>query len=525
MLAALISAGLNHRFLPWQWSLPALAFTFEVSFLAMLPGLVAAYALQRMSPTRNTRLSKRLLDFWLPAVVGLVTFDGYVTVVTGRSSLFYLNLIVVKRAYRWLGSGGTDANVLLFLPLVLAMLMSVLLARWLHAKLRYARSVPDRLWVPGLLVATAFAVWPYVSSSTVGRDQMNLTTDWERPPLSSSRFDSQTDKPNVVLVIFESLRADALQPAIMPFASSMATTGVQFYNHYAGSNSSLLGLYGLLHGRAAAHSELDFQANRPAALLTAFKQHGYRTAFFCGGDPGGYEEMDRLLGRACFDVYGVKPHDQWHQGDKWALAQLQSCLKADSGQPTLAIVFVMSTHFDYGVDRPGPFEPAAEDWSLLVPWGTSGAGHDAVVNRYRNAVYQADQLVGEVLRPLGTTNTVIAITGDHGQSLYDDGTVAHWSRLSDAQTRVPLVIAGPGIEAQSVASATMHADVAQMLVDGAHGSLSPPQPRPILLVQSNPGSNYEDWAVISSSQRTSWRRHGANVTYRGLLDHQGQLIR
>ncbi len=139
MLAALISAGLNHRFLPWQWSLPALAFTFEVSFLAMLPGLVAAYALQRMSPTRNTRLSKRLLDFWLPAVVGLVTFDGYVTVVTGRSSLFYLNLIVVKRAYRWLGSGGTDANVLLFLPLALAMLMSVLLARWLHAKLRYAQ--------------------------------------------------------------------------------------------------------------------------------------------------------------------------------------------------------------------------------------------------------------------------------------------------------------------------------------------------------------------------------------------------
>ncbi len=523
-MAAVISVGLTYRLLPWQWPLPALAYMFAVSFLAMLPGLIAAHGLKRMSRPPSIPASKHLLDFWLPAVVGLVTFDGYIAAVTGRSSLFYLNLVIVKRAYRWLGSGGTDANFLLFLPMLLTMLLSMLVARWIHAKLRRTATIPAYLWLPCLLVTTGLVLWPYVASSRAANAKVQITTDWERPPVDSHRIDHTVEMPNVVLVIFESLRADALRSDIMPCVSSIAATGAQFHHHYAGSNSSLLGLYSLLHGRAAAHSEQDLQANTPAALLAAFKQQGYQTAFFCGGDPAGYDEMDRLLGPACFDVYGVKAHKEWHHGDIWALAQMQSCLNRSSNQPTLAILFVMSTHFDYGVERAGPFAPAASDWSLLVPWTAHGAGHDAVVNRYRNAVYQADQVVGQVLQQLRTTNAVVAITGDHGQSLYDDGTVAHWSRLSDVQTRVPLVIAGPGIQVQRVDSPTMHADVAQLLLDAARGHLSPPTPRPILLVQSNPGLDYEDWALISSSQRTAWRRQGTNVTYRGLLDHHGQLV-
>lgn len=543
LLAAVISVSLVYRTAEWQVLLPALAFTYGCSWLAMLPGLLAAHGLQRFPRLerfphlrqfsclrqfprqRRLRLAKFLLDFWLPAVVGLVTLDGYVTAVTGRSALFYLNLIIFKQAHRWMGSGGTDANWMLFLPIALTMLVCMLVARLLHSYLRQPATIPAAVWIPGLLLVIGLGAWPYGHNENTAAAAVTMNRDWERPPVIDSRPPGETASPDVVLVVFESLRADALQSSIMPYAFSLAAEGVHFESHYAGSNSSLLGLYGLLHGRPAAYAERDLRNNVPAAMLNAFKQRGYQTAFFCGGDPAGYDEMDCLLGPSTFDVYRSQPHDDWLQGDAWAMSQLQVCLQDRSRPPTLAIVFVMATHFDYGLKQPGPFLPAANDWSLLVPWGVQGPGHDAVVNRYRNAVHAADAVVGRSLLSLRRANTVVAITGDHGQSLYDDGTVAHWSRLSEAQTHVPLIIAGPRIATRRTARPTMHADVAQLLLDGAAGSLRLPDPRPVLLVQSNPGMDYEDWAIIDGPQRTAWRRRGPNITYQGQLDHRGQLRR
>ena len=76
------------------------------------------------------------------------------------------------------------------------------------------------------------------ATSTIdGSAAVTITNDWERPTLNTDQLESETGTPDVVIVVFESLRADALQPAVMPFASSIAATRVQFQNHYAGSNS------------------------------------------------------------------------------------------------------------------------------------------------------------------------------------------------------------------------------------------------------------------------------------------------
>ncbi len=71
MMAAVISVGLTYRLLPWQWPLPALAYMFAVSFLAMLPGSDSSPWAEAHVASAKHSASKHLLDFWLPAVVGL----------------------------------------------------------------------------------------------------------------------------------------------------------------------------------------------------------------------------------------------------------------------------------------------------------------------------------------------------------------------------------------------------------------------------------------------------------------------
>src|SRR5690606_38343527 len=70
-------------------------------------------------------------------------------------------------------------------------------------------------------------------------------------------------------------------------------------------------------------------------------------------------------------------------------------------------------------------------------------------NRYKNSVHFVDRLVGEVLTDLRNRgldkNTVIVLTGDHGQEFNDSGQNywGHNSNFSIAQTHVPLVIYWP----------------------------------------------------------------------------------
>jgi arylsulfatase A-like enzyme len=76
---------------------------------------------------------------------------------------------------------------------------------------------------------------------------------------------------------------------------------------------------------------------------------------------------------------------------------------------------------------------------------------------YDRALAVADRIAGEVLgvfagRPSDRAPIVI-VTADHGESLGDHGHPYHSTDLYDAQIRVPLVIAGPGIAARRVAEA------------------------------------------------------------------------
>ena len=46
--------------------------------------------------------------------------------------------------------------------------------------------------------------------------------------------------------------------------------------------------------------------------------------------------------------------------------------------------------------------------------------------------------------------TLVIVTGDHGESIFDDGTLGHSSRYSPAQIEIPLVIAGAGVAVGAV---------------------------------------------------------------------------
>ena len=75
----------------------------------------------------------------------------------------------------------------------------------------------------------------------------------------------------------------------------------------------------------------------------------------------------------------------------------------------------------------------------------------------------------KVVQSIDPERNLIMITGDHGESLGEDGVAAHGSRMSEIQLRTPFVMVGPGIPAQKVKTATSHTDVLPTLLHGLAG--------------------------------------------------------
>ncbi len=90
-----------------------------------------------------------------------------------------------------------------------------------------------------------------------------------------------------------------------------------------------------------------------------------------------------------------------------------------------------------------------------------------VQSLYEGEIRYVDQAVGRVVRALEhlglKENTIVCVTSDHGEELWDRGGWGHGQSLYDEQMRVPLVIAGPGVDARTVAEPVSGIDLAPTL--------------------------------------------------------------
>jgi hypothetical protein len=215
-------------------------------------------------------------------------------------------------------------------------------------------------------------------------------------------------------------------------------------------------------------------------------------------------------------------------------------LVEDRDRPQFIVVFLMSTHYPY------LYMPAWERHlpalnprtNLLASFGAQTPEfRQAIWNRYLNALAFADDTVSDFVERLDPSRNLIIVTGDHGESFYDDGTWMHFGgTLSEAQTRVPMVIRGPGIEAGMISRATMHSDLVPTVFHALAGRAVPVEHvygRDILAGEwpdeallAKPGRR-SDGILVRGPERLDLRMslESPSLYTRGMVDANGHLQR
>ena len=143
-------------------------------------------------------------------------------------------------------------------------------------------------------------------------------------------------------------------------------------------------------------------------------------------------------------------------------------------RPFFSFILLDAPHQKYShPPDQAPFQPSLPDLNYLTMSATvegpDPAERQAIKNRYQNAVLHADAVAGDLLDALErldlADDTIVVVTGDHGEEFWETGLFGHTSSFSPPQLRVPLAIKGPGVEPGIETGPTSHLDLPATLLE------------------------------------------------------------
>jgi len=273
-------------------------------------------------------------------------------------------------------------------------------------------------------------------------------------------YSPSTTKPNVVLIIMESLSKEYsafLNQKIpdykgyTPFLDSLMQHSLVFTNAFANGKKSIEGIPAITAGIPALmdnpYISSPYSGNRINGIATLLKEQGYSTSFFHGGTNGtmGLEDYSKVAG---FEKYfGRKEYNnEAHFDGHWGIYdeeffQFFSRKLSVQKQPFFDCFFSLSAHHPFTI--PEKHKNRFKEGSLLI--------HKTI--EYSD--YALSQFFREARKQDWFKNTIFIITADHTgypASPFYESLVGIYS--------VPILIYQPGQKLAEVKTkAVQHIDI------------------------------------------------------------------
>ncbi len=416
---------------------------------------------------------------------------------------FVWNLVLTKGGIESMGSDESTKGSLVVLVVIIVALQSALLAAILFServRIVFARCFTRRvvLLIVGSLIAMSFfqqitygvcslrgyspvlaasnAVPLYIPTTfrhlaeRMGYDvdreptlRINMDSAHVKYPLRPINREPVSRPLNIVWFATESLRADMLDPDIMPNMWSLAQQSQWFRHHYSGGNGTRMGMFSMFYGLYGYYWFPFLNESRGPVLIDQLIESGYQMHMLTGAKFT-YPEFDKTIfarveSEHLYEGLGQPP---WVRDQANIDLMLDFIRDRDTSRPFMTFLFFESSHANYTFpDECVIRKPYAQD----LNYATINVGEHMglIKNRYINACNHVDLLIGRTLSFLKNNDlmdsTIVLFTGDHGEEFMEKGRWGHNSEFTEEQTHTPLVIWIPGQSPRAVDTMTSHLDI------------------------------------------------------------------
>ncbi|MEZ6123835.1 MAG: sulfatase-like hydrolase/transferase [Planctomycetaceae bacterium] len=276
-------------------------------------------------------------------------------------------------------------------------------------------------------------------------------------------------RPHIVVLLTESLRHDVLTPEHTPRLSRWAERSLVTEHHFSGSNCSELGAFAFLYSRYPMSYADTLDRQVPSEACHLLSRLGYERKAISSCSPY-FCRMNEFIGPLNFDheVNFAGDGTPWEEKDQRVLSTIAGEIKTAS-KPQFIFSHMMASHYSYYY--PPEYDSSPPD--CVPPLPAEPRPVDLLRDRYYKSLAFVDECYDRFLEELEGTNTIVVVTGDHGEAFMDNGFLCHGTRLSDIQTRTPVMIHGPNVPPGRISATTGHVDLMPTLLQlaGAGNSI------------------------------------------------------
>ncbi len=231
---------------------------------------------------------------------------------------------------------------------------------------------------------------------------------------------------NIIMVIVDSLRSRdiktyaELAPNLIKWSQQ---SSFHSYTHYSTSNCTHFSIYSLLSGEFPNKFSTARQNPALSPSLQTLKNYGYIFSTSEADTLDWYDTANTVFAGQ------VKRHIVEEYINTKDLAAIQNTLTQiksyrENEQPYLHVTYLNGTHF--------PYNDIAADITT------------SALDQYFAAIKKLDKNLNFLLEEVQSLNilddTLVILTSDHGEEVFEDGIIGHSSRLSPDQVLVPIMI-------------------------------------------------------------------------------------
>ena len=477
MLAGVIAlVGLLVMWLPFGVArcLVALLATLSLAALTIDTFVFAQYRFHINAVVLNMVLSGQIVEFALPT---------WLKVIGSFVALWLMQWWLVGVTHRYLTPMRWRFGKAFSGLIVICVLVSSGIHVWASANGRQSVLMTDR-YLPLYYPLTANSLMKkmgWVDLQAL-ENEKSLKNSSKKSDLHYPKSPLQTEpvaKPlNVVFLVIDSWRYDSFSPEVSPNLWRYAQQGRIYQHHISTGNATRAGIFGLFYGIPSTYWQAFLANQRSPVLMDRMQQLGYDIQAFGSAkitNPEFNQTVFRNVPNLRLESDGNSPYqrdeDVNHDWMQWFEHR-------DTSKPSFSFLFYDAPHgYDFPADYSPTFEPMLKDVDYLKL--NNDFDPKPFMNRYKTSVHFTDGLAGQVLDKLKASgqldNTVVIITGDHGQEL-NDNKLNYWghnSNFTNYQVHVPFVVLAPGIKAGEELNMTSHQDVAPTLLHHFLGVTSP----------------------------------------------------
>ena len=261
---------------------------------------------------------------------------------------------------------------------------------------------------------------------------------------------SKSTGKNVVVITLDSWTYNSLDSINCPNIYKFSKKCSQFNHHYSGGNCTRNGVFSMFYGLPGVYWYDFLEQNISSVLIDELLNNQYDIKLYPSASMQNPAFDKNALCKVANQCGATEGEKAWERDRNLALNFIADIKAKKSSNPLFAFLFFDSLHSMILPDSSNYKAPFQPTWEAPLYLEVNNATEpEPFYNLYKNMLYYLDgyfaQIVDAIEKAGMMDNTVIIVTGDHGQEFNENhhNFWGHNGNFSAEQVQVPLLYYAP----------------------------------------------------------------------------------